>query len=153
MFGIGQDDGIDFKIGIAVGVIGDDLFIERMREQGDYDQGENELLEIDLKTLLSVVTNWYNVDVKTLQTTDSDRRTAQIRAIVTLLARNISREISLKEIARFFCRTESSMSQAATRFETRMRASEKLREEIGHLKQKLASASESFSLQTVNCEA
>jgi REP element-mobilizing transposase RayT len=144
MSGIGQDDGIDFKMGIEAGIIGDDLFIERMLEEGDLGR-ENRGLKIDLKTLLSVVVNWYDIDLKMLRAQDNNRRTSQIRAIVTFLARDICNEISLKEIASFFCRTDSSLSQAATRLEIRMRTSEQLKNEIGHLKQKL--------FANVKCEA
>ena len=151
MSGINKDDGIDFKNGIAAGIIGDDLFIEKMREQDNDYFRESKLLEVDLKTPLTVVMDSYNVDLKTLQTSGNNYKISEIRAVVTFLARSACRKISLKEIACFFSRTDTSLSQAATCLETRMTGSEQLRNEICQIKQNLLNRSSCS--QTVKREA
>lgn len=54
--GIGLDDDIDFKRGIAAGVIGDDLFIESVREEySNNNTNEDKSFKISLMHLLEVV--------------------------------------------------------------------------------------------------
>lgn len=75
MSGIGQDDEIDFKRGIAKGIVGDDLFIEKMREENNrHNCRVSETIEIDLNTLLSVVADWHEIDVEGLRTLENDRK-------------------------------------------------------------------------------
>lgn len=139
--GIGRDDGIDFKKGISDGILGDDTFIEKMQEEIE-DVLNNGSLTLDLETLISVVTRWYEVDVKMLQAPGIERRMSHIRAVTALLARDTA-GVSLKELTRFYGRSDSSMSQAAARLEARMATSEALKREIDNLKAELFSCKKS----------
>lgn len=131
--GIGQCSDIDFKKGISEGILGDDTFIEKMRDESNH--RNNGLLLIDLKTLVSVITDYYEINVEMLKTSKIERKTSHIRAVMALLVRD-SKGMSLRELADFLYRTDSSMSQAAARLEARMYTSEIIRSEVNHLKAK-----------------
>ncbi len=135
--GIGQDVGIDFKNGNSEGILGDDEFIEIIQEEIE-SGGINGRVTIDLKTLISVVTDWYAIDAEILLKPGIDRRISHIRAVTALLAKD-AEGVSLLELSRFFGRSDSSMSQAAARLETRMYASDILKNEIDNLRAKLLS--------------
>ncbi len=133
--GIGQDDEIDFKKGSSGGILGDERFIEHV--QNDIDSNKEEkLCIIDLSILISVITNWYDVEAEMLQTPGIDRKMAHIRSMAALLARKTA-DISLRELDPFFGRADSSMSQAASRLEARILKSEMLKNEFDKLQAKL----------------
>lgn len=132
--GIGQSDEIDFKRGMAQGIVGDDVFIKQV-EQANLDSVVKPLT-MDLKSLVSVVTNWYGVSSEILLTPGIERKPAHIRAVIAFLARNI-KGVSLRELADFCGRADNSMSQAATRLEVRMRNNDELVTEIENLKKAL----------------
>jgi putative transposase len=143
MSGIGHD-GINFKKGIAAGVIGDDLFIEKMSvDSEEYSDcagmSLSKPLEIDLKTLLSIVANRYEMDVEALRTLGNNREASHLRGMIAYLARSATR-VSLKEVAVFCGRADNSLSQAATRFEGQMHISEDLKNEVYDLKARLVLA-------------
>ena len=63
--GVGLDDDIDFQKGMVAGVIGDDLFIESVRqERGSNNATEDKPLEVSLTQLLKAVADWYKIDVE-----------------------------------------------------------------------------------------
>lgn len=133
--GIGRDDGINFKTGSTDGILGDELFVEQMQEEiGNME--DNKLFEINLNTLNSVVTSWYNVDAEMLQTPGIDRKMAHIRAMAALLARKTV-GVSLRELDVFFGRAEGSMSKCASRLERRMSSSNDLRVEFEKIQTEL----------------
>lgn len=139
--GIGKDDGLDFKRGDSEGILGDEMFIARSKNKTTNVMDEN-LYAIDLSTLLSIITEWYNVEVGMLQTPGVERRMAYIRSMGALLAREME-GISLNELDAFFRRTDGSMSQAASRLEARMHKSEAIKSEFERLQSHLQSISKS----------
>jgi putative transposase len=152
--GIGLDDGIDFKKGMATGVIGDDLFIESVRqESGSPNASEDKLLEVSLTQLLEAVADWYKIKVETFPVLGNDRKASRIRAVAAHLARSIQ-GVSLKEVADVCCRAANSMSQVATSLEAQMLKSERLKSEVGDLKAKLISTVRNSSdAPNQKCEA
>jgi putative transposase len=135
LLGIGRDDGIDFKKGISGGILGEDAFIEKMQEEIEGSLN-NETLTIDLETLISVITRYYEIEAEMLQGPGMERRMSHIRAVTALLARDTV-GVSLRELTDFCGRADSSMSQAAARLEARMCTSEALKNEIESLKAEL----------------
>lgn len=135
--GIGQAEEVDFKRGITAGVVAEDAFIENMSKRHDEETITNEQIKIDIKTLLSVIANWYNINVEAFPNLGNDRRASLIRSVAAHLARYIG-GITLKEIAIVFDRADNSMSQAATRLEAQMCKSSQLKNEIDDLKAKLS---------------
>ena len=93
-------------------------------------------LFIDLKTLISVVADWHEIDVEVLRTLGNDRRATQIRGMMAHLARSTT-SVSLKDVANFCGRADNSMSQAATRFEDQIQNSEQLKAEVNEVKAEL----------------
>ena len=91
---------------MVAGVIGDEIFIENIREEFEGDILPEESLKMDFSTLLSVVANWYEIDVEALRTLGSDRRASQIRAVMAHLARNIG-GVSIQEVAKFCGRAKT----------------------------------------------
>lgn len=134
--GIGLEEDIDFKRGITAGIIGDELFIDSVREEYDNNFKEVNPIAITLNTLLGVVADWYKIDLGSLPLLGKDRKASQIRAVIAHLARSLG-GVSLKEVADVCGRADNSMSQAATSLEIRMRKSEQLKNEINDLKTKL----------------
>jgi chromosomal replication initiation ATPase DnaA len=120
---------------MSEGILGDDMFIEKVQEEIGSDEN-NEQYAIDLKTLISVIKDRYDVDPEMLQTPTRARRISHIRAITALLARNV-KGVSLRELEIFYGLADSSMSQAAKRLEARMSTSEILKKEIKNLKEEL----------------
>jgi putative transposase len=134
---IGLDDDIDFKKGIAAGAIGDDLFIENIREEYDQNRAiKDNPFEINLKTLLKVVADWYKIDVEAFSVLGNNRRASQIRSVIAHLARSVV-GVTLKEVADICGRADNSMSQAATSLEAQMLKCEALKKEVEALKTKL----------------
>lgn len=101
----------------------------------------NKSLTIDLKKLISFVTDWYGIDGLALQKPGIERKAAHVRAMSALLARG-SEGVSLRELADFYGRSDSSMSQAAGRLEARMPTFIDLKNEFDALKTSLISAAE-----------
>ena len=134
--GIGLDDDIDFKKGMAAGIIGNDLFIESVREEYSNIVTKDILLEITLSQLLETVADWYKIDVKAFSILGNDRRASRIRAVTAYLARSIQ-GVSLKQVADLCGRADNSMSQVATSLEAQMSKSEQLKSEVADLKAKL----------------
>jgi putative transposase len=133
--GIGQDDGIDFKKGSVKGILGDEVFIKNVQKDINNTEDE-ELYAIDVSILISVITDWYSVDIEMLQRPGIERKMAHIRSMAALLAREVG-GISLRELDSLFRRADSTMSQAASRLEARMRTSEVLKDEFDNLQTKL----------------
>jgi len=151
--GIGLDDDIDFKKGMIAGIVGNDLFIESMREEYSNTGKECILSEITLLQLLETVADWYKIDVKALSLLGNDRRASRIRAVAAYLARRIQ-GVSLKQVADIFGRADNSMSQAATSLEAQMSKSEQLKNEMANLKTKLfLTARNSSNALNQKCEA
>jgi len=133
--GISQSDGIDFKKGVSQGIVGDEVFINRIQEEADNTEN-NGALPIDLNTLISFLTDWYDVDAALLQSPGIERKGAHIRAVAAFLAGDAN-GLSLRELADFFGRADNTMSQAAARLEVRMRTSDPLKIEVESLKTNL----------------
>ncbi len=110
--GIGVEEDIDIKKGMKAGIIADDLLSENIREKFDsYVINEIRPVRINLKILLTVVADWYQIDISTFPTLGNTRRASQIRGVMAHLARSIG-GVSLKEVAEVCGRAENSMSQA-----------------------------------------
>lgn len=136
--GIGQSDGIDFKRGISQGILGDEIFIKKIQDETSIKGKENisKLPIINLTILISVITKWYSIDIKILQTPGIRRRESHIRAVMSLLVRD-TQGLSLRELADFCGRSDNTTSQAAARLEVRMRGNDALKNEITDLKSEL----------------
>jgi len=132
MAGIGVEEEIDFEVGCAEGILGDDEFIERVRDNFEK-SGELDLLTTDFETLLSLICDCYDTDVEELQKPGMNHRSSHIRSVMALLARDFE-GVTLQELADFCGREASGMSKAAARLESRMRTSEALRKEVENLK-------------------
>jgi putative transposase len=133
--GIGRNDGIDFKKGSSEGILGDEMFIEQMREETESGE-DNKMFTTDLNTLISFVTGWYGIEAAMLQTPGIGREMAHIRAMTALLAKECN-GVNLRELDTCFGRADSSMSQAALRLENRMLNSDALRSEFDELQAQL----------------
>jgi len=135
--GIGLDTGIDFKGGTFEGILGDDEFIKKVQEQTE--SPNNQQLVVDFPTLLSFITNWYDVRPEELQAPSMNHKNSRIRSIMALIARD-AEGICLEELADFCSREASGMSKAAARLEAQMRKSDDLKIEIENLKDELYSS-------------
>ena len=132
MAGIGIEEEINFETGFANGILGDDEFIERVKE--DFEKSvEVDMLTTDLETLLSLICDCYDTDVEELQKPGMNRRGSHIRSVLALLVRDIE-GVTLQELADFCGREASGMSKAASRLECRMKTSEALRNEVENIK-------------------
>lgn len=122
---------------MEAGVIGDDLFIESMREEcGSNNITKDKPLEISLTRLLETVADWDKISVEAFPILGNDRRASRIRAVTAYLARS-TQGVSLKEVAALCKRADNSMSQVATSLGAQMLKSERLKCEVGDLKGKL----------------
>ncbi|MBA2727898.1 MAG: hypothetical protein H0U49_06985 [Parachlamydiaceae bacterium] len=83
--GIGQDDEIDFKKGSSGGILGDERFIEHVQNEIDSNK-EEKLCIIDLSILISVITNWYDVEAEMLQAPGIERKMTHIRPMASSFA-------------------------------------------------------------------
>ena len=97
---------------------------------------EAERFSIDLKMLLAVVADEYEIEEKVIPRLGNDRKATQIRALQDILARSFG-GVTLKEVTDFCNRAANSMSQAATHFEAQLRESEHLRSQVSNIKAKL----------------
>ncbi len=136
--GINQEDSIDFKNGIASGIIADDEFIESIEARSINHSSVAKSSKIDLRILVEIIADWYGVNVQTISSLGCDRKASKIRAVIAYLVRYTG-GITIKEVAVFCKRAENSMSQAATRLEIQMFSSEEIKNEIESLKRKLIS--------------
>jgi putative transposase len=136
--GINQEDSIDFKNGIASGIIADDEFIESIEAKCINHTSVAKSSKIDLRILVEIIADWYGVNVQTISSLGCDRKASKIRAVIAYLVR-YTEGITIKEVAVFCRRAENSMSQAATRLEIQMVSSDEIKNEIESLKQKLIS--------------
>lgn len=134
--GISLEDDIDFKKGMAAGIVGNDLFIESMQRECGKIANENMLFEVTLTQLLETVADWYKIDIKAFSTLGTNRRASRIRAMTAYLARSIQ-GVSLKQVAVICDRADNSMSQVARSLEVQMSKSEQLKNEVADLKAKL----------------
>jgi REP element-mobilizing transposase RayT len=154
MAGIGIECCIDFKKGISEGILGDDVFVEEIQERLD-NRYQRDSLVIDLKTLISVVTCWYDIDEQTLRSNTLERRLSHIRAMTAVLAKE-TQGISLRQLEVYLGRADSTMSQAASRFEARMSQSETLRNEFQDIRTTLFKAADLVPVpinELSNCQA
>ncbi len=129
--GMNRDPDIDFKNGFSDGILGDDDFIEKERERMDHSMGYP--LTIDFPSILSFITEHYNIHEEMLRLPNMDRKISHIRSVMALIMRD-AQGVSLQELADFCNREASGMSKAAARLESRMQESSALRSEVDGLK-------------------
>jgi REP element-mobilizing transposase RayT len=144
LVGIGGEEEIDFKKGIANGVVGDEIFIESIQEQGVFTL--NQPAEINLDVLILVVSEWARISPTSLSQLGSSHKDAYIRGVATYLAQNTT-GITLMDLGEYFCRAANSLGQASRRIELKVKKSEKFRAEIENLLKKLASESREMNLK------
>lgn len=132
MDGIGLEEDSVFEVGCTDGILGDEEFIENIKDNFDK-SGDKELVVTDLDTLLDIVSDWYEIEIDELQKPGMNRRISHIRSITALLARDYE-GITLRELADFCGREASGMSKAAMRLESRIRTSLPLKKEVENLK-------------------
>jgi putative transposase len=135
--GINLDTDIDFHGGYKEGILGDDEFVEKVQQQFEYSAARP--LTVDFKTLLSFITNWYDIDPESLRAPGMERRSSHIRSVIGLFVRDIQ-GASLQQLADFCGREASGMSKAAARLEARMGKSSALKTEFESLKVELFGA-------------
>src|SRR3990167_3418454 len=109
-----HEENIDFKNGINFGVVADDEFIETLEVKCVDCDLWMESKEFNLHRLFQVLANWYKVDIEMMYSLGSDHKAGKIRAMIAYLVRH-ARGITMKEACIVCKRTESAMSQAATR--------------------------------------
>lgn len=133
--GIGENEKIDFESGFSDGVVGSDMFIEEPKIKSEGFQ-KNNPQSIDLTKLIYDVANWYKVDIEMLKVPGLERRMAHIRAMIALLIKDIP-GMNLRELSTIFGRSDSSMSQAASRLEARIKGSNDLKTEFVNAREKV----------------
>lgn len=138
--GMERCDEVDFKKGTSEGILGDEIFIDRVQEEID-GINNNAKFSLDLNTLISVITTWYDVDLTTLQMTGIDRKMTHIRAMTALMAKK-SEGVKLQQLDVLFRRSDGTMSQSAARLEVRMCNSDALKSEFDRLQEELFSVTD-----------
>jgi putative transposase len=129
--GINLETDIDFHGGYKEGILGDDEFVEKVQQQFEHSAARS--LSVDFKTLLSFITNWYDIDPEIVRAPGMERRSSHIRSVIALFIRDME-GASLQQLANFCGREASGMSKAAARLEARMVKSSALKAELESLK-------------------
>lgn len=136
--GIGVKCPIDFTKGFSDGILGDEEFIEEIKNDEKYFPKTNPLEELDLKKMVEFVTCWYSLDSKDLLEGD-DKKSIHVRAVIAFFVRTI-KTLSFRGLVTFFGRKESGICHSARRLEIKMQSSLELKNEIERLKADLIKA-------------
>ena len=132
MGGIGLGEDKVFETGFTDGILGDDEFVESIKERFDVE----EFVFTDMGTLLNIVCDWYDVDVSELKKPGLSHRNSHIRSMAAIMARDFE-GTTLRELADFCGREASGMSKAAARLESRIKKSESIKEEAENLRKSI----------------
>jgi len=133
--GIGVTEEIDFKNGIAKGVVSDSLETDRKTDAAV----EPKLISCNLEMFMQAVANWYQIDGDLTVFLGKDRKASHLREITAYLAKTTNK-ITVKELALLWNRADNSISQAVARFESKLLKSDRLKKESGELKDKILSS-------------
>lgn len=127
--GIDKSDDTDFKRGSFDGILGDDEFVERVREQAE------EMVEPDVHIgeLLHAVADLQDINVDVIREPGKARFPAHVRALLAFIVRE-SESLTLEELAKEVGRDASSLSKAAARLSRQAVGSEALRRELEDLR-------------------
>jgi len=140
--GVGCEPEIDFKTGIQSGIIGDDAFIQTVLDQA------NEHIDVDsnitISDLIRHVCLKYGICEDEIFSANRARDLARVRAIITLLARDL-KGLSIKEVAKKFKRDTGGLSRLATKLEKECSNSPALNQEIRTLKNELSKQNLTFN--------
>ena len=130
--GIGLEGNIDFNKGFLEGILGNEEFIEEVKNKDQYIRSLNIGDSDDLQKMISFVTCWYEIDIKKLLESE-DRKTSHVRAVIAYLVRKNER-LSLRELANTLKRKESGICYSAKRLEIKACSSVQLQMELEKLK-------------------
>ncbi len=129
---LGKEDDIDFDCEVSDEIIDSEASIETVMDC-IIKTKKPDGLRGGLDDLLRIVTAKYEIDIDTLKSSRASRRITHVRSVLAHLVREWD-DIALQELAEVLGRDASAMSKAATRFESRMRNSVSLTEEVEELK-------------------
>ncbi len=138
--GINKSDDPDFKRGSFDGILGDDEFIERVREEAE----ETVESEVGIGELLHAAADLHGTNVDIIREPGKARVPARLRALLALIVRE-SESLTLEELAKEVGRDASSLSKAAARLSSQVVGSEPLRRELDDLR--------AYVSQMPECEA
>lgn len=136
--GIGVNCNIDFVKGFSDGILGNEDFIEEIKNGENYFPRTNPLDSLDLKKLVTFVTCWYGIDSESLLE-GSEKKHIHVRAVIAFLVRKI-KTLSFRDLVNFFGRKESGICHSARRLEVKIESSIELKNEIERLKTDLIKA-------------
>ncbi len=131
--GLNEQHKPEFQQGTAQGrILGDDRFVDTVLNK----TSQRSPRKVSLKDILNVVCKHYECEQIDLSSKSKSRPITEARAVAALLVRE-SDDHSLTELSRGIHRDLSTLSQAAARFERRMRKDSSLSEKINELKKQL----------------
>ncbi len=136
--GIGREPSVDFSRGNAEGILGREVFIDKIMQQL-YTPAESRLVQTDIDALVSVIADRYGVHQDELQTSKPDRKSSHVRAIAAVVAKEV-KGVSLKELADYFHQDPNAIYKAAARLEVKLSTHEHLREEVDSIMNELSSS-------------
>ena len=119
---------LPFEMGISEGMLGDDHFVDSVREK----TGLTINKPIALSQVAEIICQKYSITLEDLKAKGKHRGHSHARAILALVVRSID-SISLEELSYFLIRELSALSKLASRLEARSRSSEALSSEIGEI--------------------
>ena len=129
---VDRESELPFKIGYFEGMLGDEQFVDTVREK----TGLVSKKPILLSQVVDVVCRKYGLTMYDLTAQGKHRANSHVRAILALVSRSIE-SISLEELSRFLNREISALSKLASRLEARSRSSEALASEIAEIQHAL----------------
>lgn len=132
--GIGVSEEVDFKVGIAKGIVSDSLESDR-KEHLEVNSKE---ASYNLGVFIQEIANWYQIPSGLAAFLGKDRRASHLREITAYLAKTTNK-ITIKELALLWNRADNSISQAVSRFESKLLKSDRLKKECGALKETVLS--------------
>lgn len=128
--GCTTESAIDFQRGTATGILGDEEFINKVKNRTIPSQQTTACC--DITSLMKVITTYYNITEEELCSGIHNLKSCRIRAIMALFARD-TKGITVKEIADLFRKDSSSMSKAASRLEQQMKKNDALVLEVADI--------------------
>ncbi len=136
-----QMDEVDFKKGITRGVIADDLIIKNWKNNSFNNVSPaSKKIVMPFQRYIEEIAKWYQVDIESIKEFGKKRSSSKIRAVAALLARD-AENVTLKNLADYFQRSGSSLSEAASYLKSQLHNSDLLKSEIQALKDNLIALS------------
>lgn len=127
--GAGEEHRKEFHQGTQEGrILGEDRFAEEVLARAN----ERPVRQVLLEQVIKIVCDQYNIQVSELSGGGRHRRISEPRSLIAYMIRE-EQTFSLMELARRLNRDISGLSQAASRFEKKMREDQSVQERINKI--------------------